>query len=76
MLGFFGLCADGDGVAALRRCSAAAGVSARFVHLVRLVTVPWRPTRQFAVPLVGAFLRMAAMVAWFMIGMKLFLTPD
>ncbi|WP_255221704.1 hypothetical protein [Rhodococcus wratislaviensis] len=40
------------------------------------MTVPWRPTRQFAVPLVGAFLRMAAMVAWFMIGMKLFLTPD
>ncbi|EKT77327.1 hypothetical protein WSS_A38256 [Rhodococcus opacus M213] len=40
------------------------------------MTVPWRPARQFAVPLVGAFLLMAAMVAWFMIGMELFFTPD
>jgi len=39
-------------------------------------TVPWRPARQFAVPLVCAFLPMAAMVALFMIGMELFFTPD
>ncbi|QQZ19745.1 hypothetical protein GO592_43335 (plasmid) [Rhodococcus sp. 21391] len=41
-----------------------------------LMTVPWRPARQFAVPLVCAFVPMAAMVAWFMIGMELFFTPD
>ncbi|MFC9768512.1 hypothetical protein [Rhodococcus jostii] len=40
------------------------------------MTVPWRPARQFALPLVCAFLPMAALVAWFMIGMELFFTPD
>ena len=41
-----------------------------------LMTVPWRPARQFALPLVCAFLPMAAMVAWFFISMELFFTPD
>ncbi|WP_231138043.1 hypothetical protein [Rhodococcus opacus] len=31
-----------------------------------LVTVPWRPARQFALPL----------VAWFFMSMELFFTPD
>jgi hypothetical protein len=41
-----------------------------------LVTVPWRSARQFAVPLVCGFLPMAALVAWFFIGVELFVTPD
>ncbi|MDT2005357.1 hypothetical protein FXW78_12590 [Rhodococcus opacus] len=41
-----------------------------------LMTVPWRPARQFALPLVCAFVPMAALVAWFFIGMELFFTPD
>ncbi|MFC9840510.1 hypothetical protein ACFVKB_43115 [Rhodococcus sp. NPDC127530] len=41
-----------------------------------LVSVPWRPARQFALPCVLAFVPMAALVAWFMIAMELFFTPD
>ncbi len=41
-----------------------------------LMTIPWRPVRQFALPLVGAFLPMAALVAWFFVSMELFFTPD
>ncbi|SED98353.1 hypothetical protein SAMN04490239_9488 [Rhodococcus koreensis] len=37
-----------------------------------LVTVPWRAARQFAVP----FVPIAALAAWFVIGMDLFFTPD
>lgn len=33
------------------------------VVLCGLMTVPWRPARQFAAPLVGAFVPMAALVA-------------
>ncbi|MFF2112503.1 hypothetical protein [Rhodococcus koreensis] len=40
------------------------------------MTVPWRPARHFARPLVGAFLPMAAMVAWILMPMELFFTPD
>ncbi|MFE7415933.1 hypothetical protein [Rhodococcus sp. NPDC057529] len=41
-----------------------------------LMTVPWRTVRQFALPLVCAFVPMAALVVWFFIGMELFFTPD
>ncbi|CAG7589124.1 hypothetical protein ACVH9Z_23670 [Rhodococcus opacus] len=37
-----------------------------------LVTVPWRAARQFAVPFVLAFAPIAALAAWFVIGMDLF----
>ena len=40
-----------------------------------LMSVPWRPARQFAVPLVGAFLPIAALVAWIFMSMELFFTP-
>ncbi|UOT04447.1 hypothetical protein MPY17_01345 [Rhodococcus opacus] len=41
-----------------------------------LVTVPWRAARQFAVPFVLAFAPIAALAAWFVIGMDLCFTPD
>jgi hypothetical protein len=46
------------------------------VVLCGLMTVPWRPARQFAAPLVGAFVPMAALVAWFFMSTELFFTPD
>ncbi|MBC2638111.1 MULTISPECIES: hypothetical protein [unclassified Rhodococcus (in: high G+C Gram-positive bacteria)] len=47
-----------------------------FVVACGLMTIPWRAARQFALPLVGAFVPMAALVAWIFIGMELFFTPD
>ena len=41
-----------------------------------LMTVPWHAARQFALPLVCAFVPTAALVAWFFIGMELFFAPD
>ena len=41
-----------------------------------VVSVPWRVARQFAVPCVLAFVPVAALGAWFVIGMDLFFTPD
>lgn len=52
-----------------------AGPAVVVVVACGVMTVPGRPARQFALPLVGAFVPMAAMVAWFMIGMELFFTP-
>ncbi|WP_179443377.1 hypothetical protein [Rhodococcus sp. ACPA1] len=49
---------------------------ALLVVVFGLVTVPWRAARQFAVPFVLAFLPIAALAAWFVIGMDLFFTPD
>jgi uncharacterized membrane protein len=40
------------------------------------MTIPSRTGRQFALPLVLAFLSVAAMVAWFWISMELFFSPD
>ncbi|MHA4855068.1 hypothetical protein L1080_037030 [Rhodococcus sp. MSC1_016] len=49
---------------------------ALLVVVFGLVTVPWRSVRQFTVPFVLAFMPIAALVAWFVIGMDLFFTPD
>ena len=48
----------------------------RVVVACGLMTVPWRPLGSSRLPLVCAFVPMAALVAWFMIGMELFFTPD
>jgi uncharacterized membrane protein len=40
------------------------------------MTIPSRTGRQFALPLVLAFLPVAAMVAWFWMSMELFFSPD
>ncbi|MFE5707539.1 hypothetical protein [Rhodococcus koreensis] len=50
--------------------------SAVVVVACGLVMVSWRPARQFAVPLVCAFLPVAALVAWVFIGLELFFTND
>ncbi|MFE5642567.1 hypothetical protein [Rhodococcus sp. NPDC056516] len=44
--------------------------------ILGLMTIPSRIGRQFALPLVLAFLSVAAMVAWFWISMELFFSPD
>lgn len=44
--------------------------------ILGLMTIPSRTGRQFALPLVLAFLSVAAMVAWFWISMELFFSPD
>ncbi|WKN61063.1 hypothetical protein R1X32_02825 (plasmid) [Rhodococcus opacus] len=49
---------------------------ALLVVVFGLVTVSWRAARQFAVPFVLAFLPIAALAAWFVVGMDLFFTPD
>ncbi|MDI9974132.1 MULTISPECIES: hypothetical protein [Rhodococcus] len=40
------------------------------------MTVPWRAARQFALPLVCAFVPVVALVAWIFMSMELFFTPD
>ncbi|CAN5556368.1 hypothetical protein BH09ACT9_BH09ACT9_50190 [soil metagenome] len=52
-----------------------AATAAVFV-ILGLLALPSRPGRQFALPLVLAFLSVAAMVAWFWISMELFFSPD
>ncbi|MFI2221621.1 hypothetical protein ACH47B_31695 [Rhodococcus sp. NPDC019627] len=49
---------------------------ALLVVVFGLVTLPWRSVRQFAIPFVLAFMPIAALAAWFVIGMDLFFTPD
>jgi len=69
----FLLSAGGFAVAALRGRSAAPAV---VVVACGLMTVPWRAARQFALPLVCAFLPVVALVAWIFMSMELFFTPD